>query len=207
MCLPVVSGPNKHILVGGVIRDHHLPQDFEIIDCNFWLPGALRGRTPRTPDTLTFVRPLLVGHSAALASHGTVVILGGGATCFSMGTCWNRGPYTFKVDIAAESVDSLSYLQTMEIVPEVVKRNMTGTESEMATCPHITTIPELSLDSPEEFDKILRRGHPVVLKEVDLGSCVAKWTLDYLVQKVGAERKVCNYLFSEMLSTNTLYAL
>ncbi len=41
-------------------------------------------------------RPLLVGISAETVKDGQVVILGGGGTCFSMGTFWNTKPYSFK---------------------------------------------------------------------------------------------------------------
>lgn len=199
VCLPAKSIANKHVLVGGVVKDHLLPQDFEIIDCNFFQPRSLRGRAPGTAISHAIPRPLLVGHSATLTKNDEVVILGGGATCFSMGTCWNRGSYTFKTAID-ESADALSYQRTIDILPIVANGQTPGTESRGMSSPVITGIPEVSLQSAEDFEKIMRKGYPVVLKKVELGSCVARWTLDYIVEKVGAERKVSRpYIFAKAI--------
>lgn len=125
-----------------------------------------------------------------LTDDDYVAILGGGATCFSMGTYWNRGPYSFRVDEDQISVDSLNYVQTVETVPGVADGDAAGVDSQTASGPKVTSIPRVSLDSSEEFKKILERAQPVVLCGLDLGSCVANWGFDYIVDKVGAERKV-----------------
>lgn len=125
-----------------------------------------------------------------LTENDSVAILGGGATCFSMGTYWNRGPYSFRVDEDEISVDSLNYVQTIETVPGVIDGNTAGAESQQVSGPKVASMPRVSLNSSEEFKKILERAQPVVLCGFDLGSCVANWGLDYIVDKVGAERKV-----------------
>lgn len=141
-------------------------------------------------SSLSLPRPLLVGHSVARTDDDRVVILGGGATCFSMGTCWNRGSYAIHTDASKELADSLDYVQSVEIVQGVAKGEETGTPSAEASAPEVTPIPRVSLQSAHEFETILRRAHPAILSGLDLGPCVARWALDYIVEKVGADRKV-----------------
>ncbi|RYP57123.1 hypothetical protein DL769_009673 [Monosporascus sp. CRB-8-3] len=45
-------------------------------------------------DSSPIPRPLLTGVSAFIDRGGSLVIMGGGATCFSMGTYWNEGCYS-----------------------------------------------------------------------------------------------------------------
>jgi tRNA wybutosine-synthesizing protein 4 len=189
----VKSGPGHQILIGGIMKDHLLPQEFEVVDCKLQGAEVLGGRMPRALPLAAhpLPRPLLVGHSVTLTEDNHVVILGGGATCFSMGTYWNRGPYSCKVDIREDFVDSLDYVQTVETAPGVANGNTAGTESQGVAGPKITSISRVLLHSAEEFEKILGSGQPAILRDLDLGSCVANWGLDYIVEKVGAERKVC----------------
>ncbi|KAB5585773.1 methyltransferase-like protein [Coniochaeta sp. 2T2.1] len=194
VCVSSKSGPSpkQQVLIGGVTKDHLLPHEYEVIQCAFPNTEFLKGRIQQTttPATQPLPRPLLVGHSVSLMDDGHVVILGGGATCFSMGTCWNKGVYTLKADINDECVEPLTYVQTVETAPGTAKGATARTDSEGALAPEITSIPRVSLQSTEEFAKMLKKGRPAVLTDLDLGSCVANWALDYMVEKVGAERKV-----------------
>ena len=83
-----------YLLIGGV-ADEIIPECCEII--KIWSIGG-----PPFADTeILFVRrlisklpsprPLLVGHSS-LSRFGQVIIVGGGAVCFSFGTHWNAAP-------------------------------------------------------------------------------------------------------------------
>lgn len=186
------SGPARQTLIGGIIKDYILPQEFEIIDCKLQSAEVLSGRMPRALPLATqeLPRPLLVGHSVTLAEDNHAVILGGGATCFSMGTYWNRGPYSFRLDTSDDIVDSLKYVQTVETVPGIANGDVARTGSPGTSGPKITSISRISLHSAEDFAKILTTGQPAVLSDLDLGPCVSNWGLDYIVQKVGAERMV-----------------
>jgi tRNA wybutosine-synthesizing protein 4 len=113
-----------------------------------------------------------------------------------MGTCWNKGTYTFDIDTRQERTETLQYAQTVDIVPGSAKGEGMGVDLDGASAPQITSIPCVPLQSADEFEAILRRGHPAVFSGLDLGSCVASWSLDYIVEKVGADRKVCSHVFS-----------
>ncbi|KAB5583350.1 methyltransferase-like protein [Coniochaeta sp. 2T2.1] len=194
VCVSSKSGPSpkQQVIVGGVMKDYLLPHEYEVIQCAFPNTEFLKGRIPPplASTTLPLPRPLLVGHSVSLMDDGHVVILGGGATCFSMGTCWNKGAYTLKADIHDERVEPLTYVQTVETAPGTANGATARTDSDGASAPEITSILRVSLQCAEEFAKILKRGQPAVLTDLNLGSCVADWALDYIVEKVGAERTV-----------------
>lgn len=125
--------------------------------------------------------------------YGHLVILGGGATCFSMGTYWNKGPYTLILPCSRQNnVLQIQYQQTVEILPDNTSNGTSGTETKGLPAPTITAIPKIALSSAAEFEAILRKAQPVVLKSLDLGPCVKRWNLDYLAEKAAPERKVCD---------------
>lgn len=51
-------------------------------------------------------------------------------------------------------------------------------------------IGRVEIRTPEDFEKVMARGKPVLLTGVSIGDCVEKWTPEYLIDKVGADRKV-----------------
>lgn len=177
------------------MRDNLLPHYCEVIDCRLQSTEIFVGRIPHTMRSVdhSVPRPLLVGCSVTHTDDDLVVILGGGATCFSMGTYWNRGTYTFNTDINKECTESLDYIQTVEIVPGVANGKAARFQSERGSAPEVHLIPRVPLQSAEEFETMLRRGDPAILSDLGLGSCVTRWGLDYMVDKLGPERKV-NYI-------------
>jgi tRNA wybutosine-synthesizing protein 4 len=188
------------ILLGGVTRDHLLSHQDEVLLCSvssgeLTITSRLIGQAPEGEDRVP--RPLLVGHSIILMPDGTVVVIGGGATCFSMGTFWNSGAYTLQLPTAGgeeAGVPALTsrwaYEKTIDIVP-IQRTTPINTKPQTAGGP-ATIIPilRLKLETADEFLKIVSQGRPVVVEGLDLGACVSTWTLDYLVDKVGADRKV-----------------
>jgi tRNA wybutosine-synthesizing protein 4 len=129
--------------------------------------------------------------------NGSVVVVGGGATCFSMGTFWNKGVYTIHgLDAAGNERpgpprtsgwEHAKTIFTPSSLPDVPKPVRPQTGDGIAS---IAPIPRLRLETADDFVKIVRHGRPVVLEGLNLGSCVSAWTLDYLIDKVGADRKV-----------------
>lgn len=191
------------------MRDHLLPHRFEIVDCKLQRPDGLFGRIPRaiTSCDISIPRPLLVGHSVAQADDDRVVILGGGATCFSMGTFWNRGPYALHADASKELTESLEYVQTVEIAQGVAKSEGSRLVSAGACAPIVTPIPRVSLQSANDFETMLRRGRPAILSGLSLGSCIASWSLDYIAEKVGPDRKVSRMSMHRPTVANLVYAV
>lgn len=188
------------MIIGGIVKDHLLPYETEI---TLWNPSKGTVRPPSDKLGLGSRkqpaprRALLVGHSALLTKYGQVAILGGGATCFSMGTCWNKGPYTLNFPDEGHKVLQLDYSQTVEILPQIKPKGTAEADFQGLSAPKITPIPQVSLQSAADFDSILRKGEPVVLKNLDLGSCVTQWNLNYIADKAGAERKVSDKLFPQ----------
>ncbi len=188
------------LLLGGVARDHLLSHQDEGILCSMsngelTITGRLVNQD--SGDATTIPRPLFAGHSAVLTSDGNVVVVGGGATCFSMGTFWNKGVYSWRFPtigsdgaVASQPPPRWAHEKTVDINP--VQRTIPVAAKKQSTneAPHITLIPRVKLKTPDDFINIVRKGQPVVLEGLDLGSCVSAWTTDYLVDKVGADRKV-----------------
>ncbi len=142
-------------------------------------------------------RPLYVGHSAVSMPDGTIAMVGGGATCFSMGTFWNTGVYTLRLTIAGDEDDGVSlpaarwvHQKTVDIVSNHPSLPAAATYHNTGKPAAISHIPRLKLETADDFLKIVREGRPVVVEGLDLGSCVSTWTLAYLVDKVGAQHKV-----------------
>lgn len=134
-------------------------------------------------DTL---RPVLVGASVVGTGNGEVAIAGGGMTCFSMGTVWSPGLYTFSVRPSG-GTSAWAFAKTLSVAPEEVMEVETPTQARPAV---ITQIPRRKLTSAEEFQQVLQGGLPVVLEGLDLGVCTAEWNAASLAAKVGTDRQV-----------------
>jgi tRNA wybutosine-synthesizing protein 4 len=181
------------VLVGGVAKDHLLSQEQGIImwkrksyaDSNE--PADIVVRTLELPKGIP--QPLLVGHSVVMTGDDRVDILGGGATCFSFGTYWVRGCYTVYPDPSRNAMAPLVFQRTVEILQETssstVRKSIPGLAG-----PSITAVPRVNIESEVDFERIIREARPVILDKLELGSCVTKWSMDYLVDRIGGDRKV-----------------
>ncbi len=191
---------DRLILLGGVARDHLLSHEDEVLLCSvsngeLAITHQLIGQASEGGEPVP--RPLFVGHSVVPMPDGTVVVIGGGATCFSMGTFWNSGVYTLRLPAAGAEETAApppasrwAYDKTVDIVP-IQRSPQAAARHQTANGPAaVTPIPRLKLETADEFLKIVQQGRPVVVEGLDLGACVSTWTLDYLVDKVGADRKV-----------------
>lgn len=180
------------VLIGGVTAGHQLPQSLDILVLQASARGLRIVGSIGADHDLVPGRPFLVGSSAVAHADGSITIVGGGGTCFSMGTCWSAG--TFKVSVDADGIlagtDSLETLplalaQTCEIVPT---GQSSSTPNSGVSNP--TSIPRVRLESNNQFAEVLSATLPTIISGVDVGSCVEKWTPEYLVNRVGADRKV-----------------
>ncbi len=144
-------------------------------------------------------RPLLIG-TTAVASKNSLIITGGSAVCFSFGTFWNNGCYTLSLPRQPESElvnstetditqhEAWKYSHTVVVTAPL--GNSTAIPCTGSTEQVTLNIPKIHISSKEEFQTILKAGKPVVLEKLDIGSCVSKWTIDYLKSQVGATREV-----------------
>ncbi|GJN78048.1 tRNA methyltransferase ppm2 [Purpureocillium lilacinum] len=138
--------------------------------------------------------PFMVGCGAVTSSTG-VLLVGGGATCFSMGTFWEAGVYSIKIPGAESDEHSINhgkpaieYSETRRVVSTGGPSDPAKTHGEDVT---ITQVPRIRL-GPEDatFDEVLLDAKPVILEGLNLGACVEKWTPQYMVEKVGDDTEV-----------------
>ena len=175
------------LLVGGV-SSTLLPQSVEIIKlfCETtdddeksvwnWVPVDIRA---------TSQRPLLIGHST-LASLDTVDILGGGAVCFSFGTFWNDT--IISISICGQA--SRPLVEAFSQDPDTASKRR-STSSILKPAMFAGTVPqECQIQSSEDFARTLKVGHPVVMRNMDIGSCTEEWTLQNLTDKIGEDRTI-----------------
>lgn len=156
-------------------------------------------------------RPLLIG-SCAAAFPGEVILLGGGATCFSMGTFWTKGTYTIRFDpgrladllspsgqprsdqdvpafgTGAEGPDEK--IESWGCVETVTLIEAEGLAAAMPKTVEPRPIPRVKLTSEAQFAQIVREGKPVIMERVNIGPCTDRWTPAYMTSAVGADREV-----------------
>lgn len=126
---------------------------------------------------------------------GGLLVLGGGATCFSFGTTWNRSCLlndddsgTFDVKWRLQSTQDAAQT-TAEQSAAYVESFATQTSSS-DKMPTPVRVQEMRMNPGANFEQYIQAARPVVFKGCDIGACTTAWTTDYLKQAVGADRKV-----------------
>nr|XP_036585769.1 leucine carboxyl methyltransferase 2 [Colletotrichum truncatum]KAF6795960.1 leucine carboxyl methyltransferase 2 [Colletotrichum truncatum] len=184
------------LLLGGVVKDVQLPATYDILvlkatHAKFEVVAKIDGRVGSE-----VVRPFLIGSSVVSHNDGEFAIVGGGATCFSMGTCWAPGSYSFALDadqLSGQCVARIShpenapvkYLETVEIATTDTEAR---TEKSAAIAPEL--VPRIKAVSKEQFRSILDMGKPIIIEDSGIGPCTSTWSPEYLVDRVGADREI-----------------
>ena len=194
--------PPGLLLIGGVSDRGLIPEKFEIVILRpepgeTSEPGEpFRGLNHVERAELVSAGPrlLLVGHSAITVDAGNILILGGGAVCFSFGTHWNTGIWTLRAgndvpgpmwhlcDVSEVNIPS------SHVISGSTSRNGDGNHTSSDSSPKL--IGRVRVDSRQAFEAIVAKGIPVILEGLDVGSCTKDWTTDYLRDRVGADRQV-----------------
>ncbi|EGC47393.1 tRNA wybutosine-synthesizing protein 4 [Histoplasma capsulatum var. duboisii H88] len=187
-------------IIGGVAKHCCIPQAYEIMLLN---KNALDGLVlaPNIP-LLTAVdldlesigsRPLLVGHSSCKVGDDDVLIVGGGALCFSFGIYWNESTWLLQ-SAKSKAVNGWSLCEPstnghdanpLEEVSTTRVDDRPNTNS-----PEMEIIPRINISTPQEFQRVVDKAKPVILSGLDLGSCVKTWRKEYLEKAIGRDRKV-----------------
>jgi tRNA wybutosine-synthesizing protein 4 len=134
--------------------------------------------------------------SSALALDKTLIILGGGATCYSMGTYWQTDMYSIDMsDVANQRPSSpmLPHSLSLEFLQSHKFTSRPKADTALAGILHqaeLKPIPRLRLDSQDQFLEILRARTPVIIEGLDLGPCLQKWNSNYMVDRVGGDKEV-----------------
>lgn len=204
-------------VIGGIAPANLTPEGEDII----FLDASKKQK--QATIALPSTRPLLVGHSVASTKEG-LVVMGGGAVCFSMGTFVNKGCYTIMparsetgcytfmlkgedsdetectCDVLAKPPVPYQYFETLEHKPESKKPSATLPSSVFSTAHESVAVRRRKISSPSEFASIMTAAQPVILEGLNLGPCTESWKDDYLLDKIGRDRSVCTSLIPPFVS-------
>ncbi|KAK9326361.1 S-adenosyl-L-methionine-dependent methyltransferase [Lipomyces orientalis] len=143
--------------------------------------------------------PMLIGCSVHITNDKEIVVVGGGAVCFSFGACWNElavvRPVTVlkrQWTVAVEAQKALAIGPDMSTTRdmEVKTTDMTDAQESIEGTVTIGEIGQRDPKSVEDWKEIYSIGMPVLVKNADIGSCTSTWTPDYVKDKVGVDRPV-----------------
>ncbi|KAF2734925.1 LCM-domain-containing protein [Polyplosphaeria fusca] len=191
------------LLIGGVSKKEvlGLPDDFLLISCGM----TIHIEKPRV-NIAGDIWPLLVGFSAVSVSRDEIVVAGGGAVIFSMGSFWNHGllsitrympepvvPALWSVTVHhAEKSEQVLPIDAPRLAQSPrrlkAKAKSHGKNRRKEDVRRRPAVSRVRIHSPEDFVEILASSKPVILDGLDIGPCTSLWTLDYLKEKIGPER-------------------
>lgn len=143
--------------------------------------------------------PLLVGAGISAVSQNEIVVAGGGAVCFSMGSFWNEQYLTITLSetegakqwhtlsiqantAASANQSSLTHKDERKVQPKKGKKVTKG--------PKLRNVTEVQLQTPEDFAAIIATSKPAIITGLNIGPCTELWTLDYLESKLGSDREL-----------------
>ncbi|CAN9197823.1 unnamed protein product [Alternaria sp. RS040] len=192
------------MLIGGVSKKHihSLSDDFLLLKCKDTAIEVECVNMQVSPPTAW---PLLVGVGAVSTSQGEIVLAGGGAVCFSMGSYWNEEPMTIfpgpsqgakpwrrvvpsQVSGAA-GTEGTAQASTAETTTRS-QRGEAKARKRPATAARTTEITRVQIQSSDDFAKLTASLKPAIIEGLDIGPCTDLWTLDYLTEKLGPEREL-----------------
>ncbi|ORY09672.1 hypothetical protein BCR34DRAFT_367310 [Clohesyomyces aquaticus] len=149
-------------------------------------------------STKTTGTQLLVAASVVAVSKDEILILGGGAVCFSMGSFLNKGGYiSLSLNEERRSPWSICLPQADQPTPAPEptaanrrKEMITTKKKQQALNPNSHDVPRIQLYSKEDFLQVIAASKPLILEGLELGPCAELWTIDYLKQKIGEDREI-----------------
>jgi tRNA wybutosine-synthesizing protein 4 len=193
------------LMIGGVCGGKILTRSDEILNMKTLRAHPVQGK-----------RPLFVG-SAITDVDGGLIVLGGGATCFSFGTYWNR-PTILTDDPEASLRCGWHLLSTQrpdsshaygDLVDRTIQqqqqqeKHKTLVPSMGATNGHSghSMEPQLRLPNPVQigrrslalgvdFERFVEEGQPIIFSDGDIGPCTTMWDVNYLKESIGHDSKV-----------------
>ena len=142
--------------------------------------------------------PLLVGAGISAASRNEIVVAGGGAVCFSMGSFWNECYLTITPSQTQEAKEwCVLHAQadlTAPANPASMQQNDRKLQSKKgknnSKVSKSTKVPRVQLHTQEDFAALVAKSQPSIITGLNIGPCTELWTLDYLQEKLGADREL-----------------
>ncbi|KAH7134845.1 S-adenosyl-L-methionine-dependent methyltransferase [Dactylonectria estremocensis] len=145
-------------------------------------------------EDITHKWPLMIG-SSVVSLRNQLVFLGGGATCFSMGTYWETGVNSVDASGVFPSHRKKSPCRNMSISyvdsPKLTQFSGDLAErTQLSAKAAVTEIARVRLNSDSDFQQVLRNRKPVIIEGLNLGQCVENWTPEYMVHRMGEKKEV-----------------
>lgn len=183
------------LVIGGIAKSGCIPKTYEIMsiigcfsnykDEEQELPLRLNCINPiHEPDC---PRPFFVGHSTHRTKSGLSVTLGGGATCFSFGNYFNTGIWILYDREAGLTNDWV--VVPSKSAPSPTAKNKSEAQITIGQQTY-ETVRQHHPTTRDDFTAMIRYDEPRVLKGLDFGSCVQKWSLPYLKEAIAGDRIV-----------------
>ena len=191
--------PRGLLLVGGILGGKLLKDDLDILGLISVQRKLLSdNELPLHPflvyDRLPTYRPLLIGHSVfSHTNRNELIVVGGGAVCFSFGTYWNNGFWILHdaYDVDKNTRWSLVEHHVDTNAKKPILDDLFSGEGPFETVKGSPTlIPRVLCESSVFFETVVNHSKPVVFEGLNLGPCVEIWSLEYLKGAVGSERPV-----------------
>lgn len=183
------------LIIGGIAKAGCIPKTYEILsligcfsnykDQETEMPLRIGCITPSKPPGCP--RPFLVGHSTHRTRSGDSITLGGGATCFSFGNYFNTGIWILYDREAGLSEDWIIAPCKPAIVAPAKEKKPVATANKQLKAESVL---QVVVQSSDDFSALIRWDGPRIMKGLDFGSCVRKWSLSYLKEITSPERKV-----------------
>ncbi|KAL9111039.1 MAG: hypothetical protein Q9227_004472 [Pyrenula ochraceoflavens] len=195
----VGSYDDRLIIVGGIAKSGTIPKGREIMVVNMRALINFSHEDSHmdpplccTPVTInsTVGWPLLVGHSSHIDENGQLLMLGGGAVCFSFGTFWNQGAWTVKLGITPGDILPWKFLKTIDFSEPIPAREAIQNEDLEETAPKPVRVLSDLKTADVKLDEILQERQSLILKGLELGRCVDLWSNDYMINAIGSDKPV-----------------
>ncbi|KAF7442473.1 O-Methyltransferase polyketide biosynthesis [Pyrenophora tritici-repentis] len=189
------------MMIGGVSKKHihSLSDDFLLLTCSDTTIEVEQPSMHVLPPTTW---PLLVGVGAVSTSAGEIVLTGGGAVCFSMGSYWNEDPLILTAGskqgskpwrrvVPSHSSGTAGTVQAKVAgaAPQT-RRKQVCAKRKPDISARTTEITRVQLKSSDDFASLVAASKPVIIEGLDIGPCTDLWTLDYLKEKLGPQREL-----------------
>ena len=191
---PLIESKDGFYLVGGIGR-RGIPNDSHDI---MWFPYRIEPGAkwmPMQVDQDFRNLGLLVGHHA-FSDGSDIVIVGGGAVCFSFGAYINQS--VLRLGRREDNNHKNWFLVPEEAVVtsreshEESKGRITTADPAHGKLISFNVVPTLTLGKRSEFDHLAQKPDvtPFLLNGMALGDCLDRWSTSYLLENVGPDREI-----------------
>ena len=190
----LTQGRSSVYLVGGLVHQGVLSAELDVVEVLLKEPFTVVPyhfhKSHQVPA------PLLVGHNSIWDGQGLVVV-GGGALCFSFGNYTNIGVWRKIPGGDVQYKPWSLWAETMqegERSPKRLRLTINGKPRD------VRSARELSVSMPDHpyknlsFEEIVREAEPMIRRGLKVGPCTHKWTTEYLKRAVGSDLKVSKSL-------------